>query len=191
MSFPDPKWLEILKAGDWQTTAGAAAFGLFLLGPGWGLVPQLEPWMLQLAFFGLLLCAFLALASMLSALSRLLAPDAWVRHWITVWRDQRRIADDIEHMNEDERRIIAYLLAHDQKMFTAAQDGGRAVTLISKKFIVRTLQPGQFFDLDDMPFSIPGHIWRVLKKRRAEFPYKPPPSGRTAPHPWRVSWMAR
>ena len=28
---PDPKWLEILKANGWQTTALACAFSVFLL----------------------------------------------------------------------------------------------------------------------------------------------------------------
>jgi hypothetical protein len=45
---PDPKWLEILKASGWQTTALAVAFGLFILAGRTGWLSSLDPWMIQL-----------------------------------------------------------------------------------------------------------------------------------------------
>jgi hypothetical protein len=106
-------------------------------------------------------------------------------------RAQREAAAYIPYMMAKEREIVAYLLAHNQKMFTNTPDGGHANTLISKGIVVPALLPGQTFTYYEMPFAVPDYIWSVLVEHRAEFPYTPPESGETAPHPWRVHWMAR
>jgi hypothetical protein len=51
----DPKWLEIFKLELEHTFSGALACALFLAANHWGWVPPLAPWMIQLAWFGLLL----------------------------------------------------------------------------------------------------------------------------------------
>lgn len=104
-------------------------------------------------------------------------------------RDQQRIVDEIQYMTDDEREIIAYLLAHNQRMFTNTPDCGHASTLVSKGIVVPAVRDGQVFTYFEMPFSVPDHVWAVLKRHRREFPYDPPPRGETERHPWRRSWM--
>jgi len=89
-----------------------------------------------------------------------------------------------------EKTIIGYLLHHNQKMFTGADDGGYAITLISRKIVVRALQGGQVFYGEQTPYAIPDNIWDVLVAHKDQFPYDPPKE-KPEVHPWRVSWMAR
>ncbi len=90
-------------------------------------------------------------------------------------------------MSDDERAIIGYLLERNQKTFECAADGGHAKTLIARGIIVSALRPGQFFDFEDVPMSIPDDVWDVLLSHRDAFPAT---YGGEA-HPWRVHWMAR
>jgi hypothetical protein len=94
--------------------------------------------------------------------------------------------EEIETLSKTEREILAYLLHHNQRMFTSAVDGGRASTLISRGIVRRALRGGQVFDYEDMPVEIPMQIWRFLKARAAEFPYD---GDGDEPHPWRRHWM--
>jgi hypothetical protein len=104
-------------------------------------------------------------------------------------QDQQRIVDEIQYMTDDEREIIAYLLAHNQRMFTNTPDCGHASTLVSKGIVVRAVRDGQVFTYFEMPFRIPDHVWDVLKRHQGKFPYDPPPQGKTERHPWRRGWM--
>lgn len=104
---------------------------------------------------------------------------------------RREAADYIPHMTENERKIIAYLLAHNQKMFTNTPDCGHATTLLSRGIVVNAARPGQIVTHYEVPFAIPNHIWTVLKQHEGEFPYTPPAPGETETHPWRVHWMER
>jgi hypothetical protein len=183
----DSKWLEILKASGWQTTAIAATCGLFLLFAHWGWLPPLAPWMIHFASFGSLLCGFLAFMAILSS-----APvQNWIMHWITIHKKKRAVRDYIPHMTEQERKIISYLLAKNQKTFTYTIDGGYAVTLISRGIVVCSLKPDQAGSSHHIPFDIPDHIWSVFLEHKNEFPYKPPPPGETEMHPWSIHWMLR
>jgi hypothetical protein len=94
------------------------------------------------------------------------------------------MTDEIETLTEREREIIAYLLHHKQRMFTCSVDGGHASTLMSRGIVRRALKPGQVFDADDMPVEIPMEVWRFLKTKAAEFPYRG-----DGTHPWRKHWM--
>jgi hypothetical protein len=188
---PDPRWLEILKASGWQTTALATAFGLFLLAAHIGWLPPLDPWTIHLAALGFLVCACLALASMGSAALKIFPAQRWFVCWINTERKKSEIRKYIPHMTEREKAIIAYLLARNQKVFTVESDGGHAVTLISMGIVVRALRPGQMFRGTDMPVAIPDYIWKVLEKHKDQFPYTPRRDGQIEPHPWRVHWMAR
>jgi hypothetical protein len=183
----DSKWLEILKASGWQTTAIAAACGLFLLLAHWGWLPPLAPWITQIAAFGIVLCGCLSVTAILSS-----APvQNWIMHWITIHKLKRDVRDYIPHMTKQEREIISYLLAKSQKTFMYTIDGGYAVTLISRGIVVCNLRPGQAGSSHHIPFDIPDHIWSVLLDHKNEFPYKPPPPGKTEVHPWSIPWELR
>lgn len=187
--LPDPKWLEILKASGWKTLAIAAACGVFLLLAGWHLIPALAAWMTQLAVIVALVCGFLTLASFVVAVNRFFPLQTWLTHWSRLHRERRALRGYIPCMTPDERKIIGYLLAHNQKMFTGASDGGYAVTLISRQIVRHALQPGQVFSEDDMPMGIPDHLWKVLEEHHAEFPISE--EEKEGPYPWRVPWQLR
>ncbi|MCX5890654.1 MAG: super-infection exclusion protein B [Deltaproteobacteria bacterium] len=187
MVTPDPKWLEILKASGWQTTAIAAACGIFLLFARRGWLPPLDPWMILIATFGLLLCGFLAISAIFSSTP----VQKWIKQRLTVHREKRAVRDYIQHMTEKEREIISYLLAKNQKTFFYTIDGGYAATLISRGIVVCGLRPGQAGSPHHIPFIIPDHIWSILMEHKKEFPYKRPPRGETKIHPWAISWMVR
>ncbi len=186
MTF-DSKWLEILKASGWQTTAIATACGIFLLFAHWGWLPPLAPWMILIAAFGLMLCGSLAITAILSS-----SPVRnLIVHWFTIQKQKHAVQQYIPHMTEKEREIIAYLLAKNQKTFMYTIDGGYATTLISRGIVICGLTPDQACSTHHIPFIIPDHIWSVLVKHRKEFPYMPPPPGENEIHPWAIHWMVR
>jgi hypothetical protein len=129
---PDPKWLEILKASGWQTTALAVAFGLFLLAGRTGWLPSLDPWVIQLGALAFLVCGCLAVANMGAAVVKFFPIQKWLKFWIDVHRNKRQIIKYIPYMTPKEREIIAYLLANNQTTFIAAADGGHAATLLAR-----------------------------------------------------------
>jgi hypothetical protein len=188
---PDPRWLEILKASGWQTTALTAAFGLFLLAGRTGWLPPLAPWMIQLAALGLLVSGCLALASMGAASVKFFPIQIWLKWFIDVRRNKRQIINYIPHMTQKEREIIAYLLAKNQTTFTAAADGGHAATLLARGIVTVIYAPGQQLDRENIPMMIPPAVWDALVKHKKEFPYTPVKRDGVEPHPWRVHWMAR
>lgn len=191
MPIPDSKWLEILKASGWQTVAIAAACGLFLLAVHWGWLPPLESWMTLLAAFIFLLCGCLACASFFSTFFRFFPIQKWLVHWINIYRAKCGLRNYIQYMTPNERKIIGYLLAKNQKTFLAESDGGYASTLISRGFVTIIAKRGQHLDMNDVPMAIPDHFWDVLQKHKNDFPYTPPARGETEVHPWRVPWHLR
>jgi hypothetical protein len=188
LALPDPRWLEILKASGWQTSAVAGACGIFLLLAHWLILPPLDPWMIQLAAIVGLICGLLALASFISAIFRFLPVQRWIVHGVNRHRAKRAVQDYIPHMTAQEKQIIAYLLAKNQKMFTAESDGGYAATLLSRGIVVVAVRPNQHVDMSAVPMAIPDHVWDVLVRHKDQFPYSPQKS---QGHPWRVPWMAR
>lgn len=106
-------------------------------------------------------------------------------------RPEEDVAASLPYMTAKEREIVAYLLAHNQKMFTNTPDGGYANTLIAKGMVISAARPGQVCTFQDTPFAIPDNVWSVLVDHRDEFPYVESESGNEVPYPWRVHWMAR
>jgi hypothetical protein len=191
MTFNASKTLEVLKdvlrEGGWIKAAIAAACGVFLLVAHWGWVPSLDAWMVQSTTFGLLLFGFLALASFISALHSFLPLDKWILHWITIHREKVGLERFIPYMTPKEHEIIAYLLAKKQKTFLASADGDHAATLLSRGIVIILAQHRQQLDPENVPMTIPDHLWDVLMQHRSEFPYTPPDSDDEAErHPWRV-----
>ena len=186
----DWKWLDtFLKASGPKTAAVAFASGAFLLLAYWGSIPPLDPWAIQIASAVLLLSASLALASVVTALDDFLRPRVWLLYWFNNRKDQKMVRDYIPFMTEDERAIIAYLIAHNQKTFETEIDGGRAASLLSHGIVRIPANPGgQQFDQRYVPMRIPDHIWSVLVEHKAAFTYTPSEDGG---HPWRRHWMER
>ena len=77
---------------------------------------------------------------------------------------EEHLREEIETLSETERKILAYLLHHNQRMFTCDVDGGHASTLMSRGIVRRALRPGQAFAADDMPVEVPLPIWRWLRE---------------------------
>lgn len=184
----DPRWLEIIKASSGQAFAMAGAAGALLLTAYWKWVPPLDPWVIHAATVILVLGTLLWLVSVVSALIKFFAPKTWILHWIRIRREKRAAEEYIPFMTEREKKIVAYLLHHNQKSFTCASDGGYATTLISRGILLRALISGQVFDAEDMPIVVPDHIWNVLAKHKDKFSYEEDEDGA---HPWRVHWMVR
>ncbi len=186
---PDPKWLEILKASGWQTTALACAFGVFLLLSRLGFLPPQEPLVTTLIVLALLVCVFLALASIGHTTVEIFQPRERFVLWMKRRQQRRTVRKYIPHMTDQEKEIVAYLLEKNQKMITADQDGGFAATLISQGILTIAARRGQVLDVLAVPFVVPDHIWDELMAQKEHFPYEPV-KGREA-HPWRVPWMLR
>lgn len=102
--------------------------------------------------------------------------------------EERRIEEEFTELTEQDREILAYLLHHNQRMFECALDGGNARMLIARGIIETALRPGQVFNSENVPMEVPRHIWTILKKHKAKFPYEPSEDGA---YPWRVHWMLR
>lgn len=122
----DAKWLDILKASGWQTAAIAAAGAVLLYANAKRLLPvPLERWMIQTAVATTIVCVCLTISSIVSATMR-----ATQRQRARLWsglveqrRLRREVAAYIPSMTPREREIIAYLLAHNQRIFTNTPDG--------------------------------------------------------------------
>jgi hypothetical protein len=188
----DPKWLEILKASGWQTTALTIACGLVVVLVKSEVIPTTDsPLWIALPAIGALIFGCLSLAAMGSALAKVIKPAARFQWWRLKCHEERAVREFIPYMTDRDRAIIGYLLYHNQKMFQAEQDGGYAAPLISKGIIQRSGVPGQAVDLTWMPFEVPDHVWSVLEKNREAFPYEPPPTGEVKERPWAIPWMVR
>ncbi|MHB8483387.1 MAG: super-infection exclusion protein B [Nitrospiria bacterium] len=187
MVTPDPKWLEILKASGWQTSAIAAGCGIIFALINTGLLPSPGATAMVLIASAGIICGCLAITSILSALFRFIP----VNHLIVQWWQHRQIRHSVEkyipYMTDKEKEIIAWLLKKNQKTFTCDVDGGYANTLISRGIVVPALRSGQTFSTNNMPVVIPDHIWDVLERHKDRFPYTPTDDT----HPWRIHWMAR
>jgi len=191
MNPVDPKWLEILKASGWQTFAIATAMALLLYGSHVHYLPELPDSVLLLVAAVFLICAMLTFTSLISwALKIFNIRLRFVR--LSNQRVERReLTNYIPHMTQIERAIIGHLLARGQKTFTTNQDGGNAMTLISRRIIIHALQPGQVFTASKCPFVVPDHLWEVLEKHKANFPTEIDPSNPNSPPPWHINWMNR
>ena len=99
-----------------------------------------------------------------------------------------KVEEYIPFMPPKDKKIIAYLLHHNQRMFECDADGGHARLLLARGIVRIAARVGQHVTYSSVPFEIPSHIWEVLVKHRDKFPYEP---DRDSGHPWRVHWMER
>jgi hypothetical protein len=185
---PDPKWLELLKAGGWQKLALAAAFGIFWIFISNEIVPKpSDPLWIYIPALGFVTFSLLSLAAIATVIWDSADPLRCFRVWLSKRREQKEVEHFIPYMTATDKKIIGYLLHHQQKMFSAADDGGYAAPLISRRIIRLAGIAGQTVRLTSVPFQIPDHIWIVLERNRHHFP--PPPNSK-GPPPWVVPFMA-
>jgi hypothetical protein len=190
MTTPDPRWLEILKASGWQTSAMSIASVVVLVLVRNGTIPtDGSPHWIAVPSISAIVFGSLAIASVASAIIKATQPLAHITRWRSKRAEQQAVRNYIPHMTKQDQEIIAYLLHHNQKMFQADQDGGYAAPLISKGIIRISAQRGQVLDLTRVPFAIPDHIWTVLVEQRERFPYRPDNGEKLERHPWAIPWM--
>jgi len=126
----DPRWLQILKASGWQTTAVAGAAAVLIYANLKKLLPTpLDPWMIQTAEVAFVVCVCLTLASVgQSVVKASKGLQAKLDRLWAIRCAKRQVADNIPRMTAKERQILGYLLAKNQTMFSSTADGGYANT---------------------------------------------------------------
>ena len=188
----DPKWLEILKASGWQTAALALACVLIVVLINKDVIPTTSsPLWITVPSIVAVICGCLSLAAIGKALAKTFKPVMKINQWLLERQKIKEVREFIPYMTDTDRKIIGYLLYHNQKMFQADRDGGYAAPLISKGIIKVSLRHGQIYDALHVPFEIPDYAWSVLEKNNRLFPYNPPSRGEVETHPWAIHWMAR
>ncbi len=188
----DPKWLEILKASGWQTTALTLACIVIVVLIKQDIIPTDNSplWVAIPSIFGLIF-GFLSLAAIGDTFVKAFKPNKRFMQWLWRRNKVKEVSSFMPYMTDDDRKIIGYLLYHKQKTFQADSDGGYAAPLISKGVISIACKQGQVYDPSRTPFEIPDYIWQVLEQNKSSFPYKPPKKGETEKHPWAIPWMVR
>jgi len=187
----DAKTLEaILRAGGWKLLALtlAALATLFADRTGFLDLSDVGRWARPAAWVAFFVFGALTLSSMASALAE---PNSLPRQGFRTWRQQRLrekwAREELMTLDERERDILAYLVTSGTRHFTADDDGGYAVTLISRRLVHVAGVPGQIFDMRNVPFAVQPEIWKELLRRKDEFQHPSIDS----PQPWRIPWMAR
>lgn len=186
---PDPKWLEILKASGWQTTALTTACLIFLFLSHIGMLPVLPDWALLAISFAAIICGCLAFASWCSTAYKFFPIHKWFLHWLSIRRSKRGLRAYIPYMTPKENEIISYLLAKNMKTFLAEANGGHASTLLSRGIVIVLAQRGQQIDTENVPMTIPDHLWDVFMEYKTKFLHTQ--TDDNEPYPWRVDWMER
>lgn len=181
--MPDAKWLDIVKVPTGPLTAFAMAGALGWYAFDQSVWPHIDPVILVSIR---LVCAILAIVCG-SMVAIKLVQFLWgkVLNFIQPIRHRRDVVKHLEReiplLTPDEREILGHLLHTNRRVFTNDSDGGRAVTLMAKKFIRQVATGTEVVRLDNIPFAVPIEIWNELMKRKDEFP-RPHPD-RNAP--WR------
>jgi hypothetical protein len=105
----DPKWLDILKASGWQTTFLAIGCAVFLVLARWRVIPtDALPLIIPAMWFGLIVCAFLAAASIGQATLKTFPVHTWVRQWHRKGKIQEGVAMYIPFMTPKDPQIIGH-----------------------------------------------------------------------------------
>jgi len=149
-----------------RITAPFAVTGWILLyvhARGWFV---LSPSVVVVALIVGVLCTCLVLTSLAASLwaaTRSLRDDC--SRMVFRYRDKKRIEAELEYVIPNERGILGYLLAKNQKMFEVLPDGEEAATLIAKGFVV-------------YPERQPPAVHRLSK--RSEMDRRAPPKKRVA-----------
>jgi hypothetical protein len=197
MNLPDAKWLSaIIEASGPKTTALALASAAVVFGRRYDVLglSDLPRLVVQVATVTMILFGSLSLISTVVASWR--AGHAGVSSVLAERRKRRSreaaeqaVRDYLPHLTEKERQIIGFLLAKNQKTFTATPDGGYARTLLARRLVLIIGQPGHEFDYYNVPMAVPDHVWKIFEENSDQFPYRPEYRGdgrrKTEVAPWR------
>ena len=189
MNATDPRWLEIIKASGWQTTALAVACITVVVMVKQQIIPTDGSfYWIAVPMIGAIVFGCLSVAAIGKSVVGAVEPSARFSHFRRRRAQLRAIRDYIPHMTPKEREIIGYLLHYNQRVFQTTPDGGYAAPLIAKGVVCPIGIAGQVFGAHQVPFEIPRPVWDVLTANRATFSYKQASDGAV---PWAIHWMAR
>ncbi len=190
----DPGWFawlsNLLQTKAWKTLSLAAGCFVLLRMDAAALISLSSVTRESLIVVGTL-STIMAATSLLRSIYDYFPLHTWLARKVARYRAARGLRDYIPFMTEHERRILAYLIAHNQKTFTAALDGGYAATLLARNIVILLARPGQQVNPEYVPMTVPDYLWEILVSNKEQFPYTPPQNGEVEAHPWRVHWMAR
>jgi len=193
------KFVDILKATGWQTGFMALAAALYLYLSKVGVLPPLEPWMVQAVGAVALGFAALSAASLATVCQRgVQAAWAWWRRRQDRLAWEAKFLGDIPTLTEDERQILGYLRHYRLRTFDTDLDGGYANTLLAKGYVMH-IAGTKVIDRTRVPTIIADDVWRIVNERPDEFPHVPVwdrderysnrderYSNRVEMHPWRI-----
>jgi hypothetical protein len=161
------------------------ASGCFLLLEHWDYVPRVADWAQASVIGVFLLTFFLTLMNIVAAIWKFFQPHALVVRALNKRSRMKYVRGRIEEMTPKEKEIIGYLLAHNQRVFVGANDGGHARALLATRIIEVVAQPGQIISHNDFPFAVPMVVWEELLKHKEKFPYTAPVGEERVRYPWR------
>lgn len=182
------KLVDVLKAGTWKALGVAIAAALTIAGLRVKLIPDPGSTITFGVYALFLLGIALTVVGALQALAGYVRPGVWLVHWRDKWDRRREAEAYVDFMTEDDRKIVAHLLHHNRKTFSAALDGGAARELIARGIINQATRAGYSFDPENVPFSVNDQAWKVLTNRKDEFPFD---AEQDDGDPWRVPWLLR
>ena len=109
----DPKWLEILKASGWQTTAFAVACILIVVLIKQDFIPTTNsPLWIAVPSIGAVIFGCLSLAAIGNALAEAIKPGMRIDQWRLKRQKVKEVREFIPYMTDKDRKIIGYLLYH-------------------------------------------------------------------------------
>jgi hypothetical protein len=85
---------------------------------------------------------------------------------------KRRHAREVGSLRftDDSKRILAFMLRHDQRTIRCHKDGDRVSELVAHEVLIEV--PGSYACGKPVNMAIPNYLWKVLKRREADFaPY--------------------
>lgn len=169
--LPDPRWLEILKAG------GSTFLAIFITSLTiWiliqmGHLPRSDDfWQVYGLPIVIILSFSMIFIRAIDFISKEYHLHQRTKNWFFLRADQKRIARYLPFMTEGEKDILGWMIHKKIKVLIAPVDGGKAASLLSSKILVRHAHPGQIVDTLSTPFRVPDHVWEVLEKHIEIFP---------------------
>jgi hypothetical protein len=174
--------LDAISGYTYVALAAAAALIIFAPSPlGVDFGPIRKDWGGWIAAC-MVIFALLALAKIARAIHPMI-----VNEWIA--RADRRArameqADVLDHLSTlslDERDILAYCLANNERSIVSNYLNAPLTMLVTKGIF--QMAPNPIFTPMQVPYMIPNFVWRELQNRRAEFPLRRRNDG--------TSWMRR